>query len=503
MSSRQPLTLKYRPQTFAQLLIQDHVRNTLTQAIERDRLANAYLFAGPRGVGKTTTARILAKCLNCLSFAHPTVTPCNNCSACVEISESRSIDVMEIDGASERRIDDVRELREGIRYSPCTLRYKVYIIDEVHMLTREAFNAILKTLEEPPRHAKFIFATTEAHKLPLTIVSRCQRFDFRKATIPEICARLNWIAERENIRITREAVAAIAARADGAVRDAESMLEQLAMYSPTGTELSDVEELFGLVPTRFCSEYTELLLVGDAAGIVRQIDSLLERGQDPIEFFAGLINHFRQLLRLLYADTLPGAIEEDIKQMEKQAQGFGHESLLRVLNHLANNELAIKQTAFPHALLEVISLELIEKTRCKRTRPEREEGVLHQTKPIDQPPGPENSRNASSGLPDVVTLWQKLRTRLDEQKPILACLLDICTPVSFSNGVLSVRIPSRQSVAAKQLEANIDQIENILSSIVKQNARVQLAVAEHVSAGHSTVERISRVFGSVEEERNR
>ncbi|MEO0073675.1 MAG: DNA polymerase III subunit gamma/tau, partial [candidate division WOR-3 bacterium] len=362
----QPLTLKYRPQTFAELLIQDHVRNTLTQAIERDRLANAYLFAGPRGVGKTTTARILAKCLNCLSHERPTVTPCNSCSACIEISESRSVDVMEIDGASERRIDDVRELRDGIRYSPGALRYKIYIIDEVHMLTREAFNAILKTLEEPPRHAKFIFATTEVHRLPLTIISRCQRFDFRKATNAEICTRLKWIAEKENIKISGEAIAAIATRADGAVRDAESMLEQLAMYSPSCIELSDAEELFGLVPTRLSTEYAELVLAGDTTGIVKLVDRVIEEGHDPVEFFNALVNHFRQLLRMLYTDDLPDVVEEDKKRMRKQAQHFGYESLLTTLGHLSSNEPSIRTTAFPQAFLELLSLELIEKTKCRK-----------------------------------------------------------------------------------------------------------------------------------------
>src|SRR5512136_1917021 len=192
--ARSVLTLKYRPQRFDELLVQDHVRDTMKRAIEKNRLANAYLFCGPRGVGKTTTARILAKSLNCEKG--PTVSPCGQCSACVEIANGRSLDVIEIDGASNRKIDDVRELRENIKYLPTAGRYKVYIIDEVHMLTTESFNALLKTLEEPPAHAKFIFATTAAQDVPATIVSRCQRFDFRRATPAEIKDRLAWLAQR-------------------------------------------------------------------------------------------------------------------------------------------------------------------------------------------------------------------------------------------------------------------------------------------------------------------
>ena len=235
------LTLKYRPQRFDELLVQDHVRDTLKRAIEKKRLANAYLFCGPRGVGKTTTARILAKSLNCEKG--PTVFPCGECSACVEITNGRNLDVIEIDGASNRKIDDVRELRENIKYLPTAGKYKIYIIDEVHMLTTESFNALLKTLEEPPAHAKFIFATTAAQDVPATIVSRCQRFDFRRATPAEIKDRLAWLGRQENIKVSDAALMAIARRADGAIRDGEGILDQLASFRPDGIELKDVENL--------------------------------------------------------------------------------------------------------------------------------------------------------------------------------------------------------------------------------------------------------------------
>ncbi|MCX6843295.1 MAG: DNA polymerase III subunit gamma/tau [candidate division WOR-3 bacterium] len=270
------LTLKYRPQSFDELWVQDHVRDTLKRAIERNRLANAYLFCGPRGVGKTTTARILAKSLNCEKG--PTATPCNKCPFCTEITASRSMDVIEIDGASNRGIEQIRELRENIKYTPSSGRYKIYIIDEVHMLTEAAFNALLKTLEEPPAHAKFVFATTAAHDVPATIVSRCQRFDFRRATPAEIKDRLAWLAQQEKIKASDAALMAIARRADGAIRDAEGILDQLASFRPDGIELKDVEELLGLVPSEVFFDYADLVLAGDAPGLMAFLARLLETG---------------------------------------------------------------------------------------------------------------------------------------------------------------------------------------------------------------------------------
>ena len=276
------LTLKYRPQRLDEIWIQDHVRDTLKRAIQRNRLANAYLFCGPRGVGKTTTARILAKSLNCEKG--PTISPCGECSACVEITNGRSLDVIEIDGASNRKIDDVRELRENIRYLPAAGKYKLYIIDEVHMLTTESFNALLKTLEEPPPHAKFIFATTAAHDVPATIVSRCQRFDFRRATPSEIKDRLTWLAKQEGIKVSDAALMAIARRADGAIRDGEGILDQLAAFRPEGIELKDVEELLGMVPNEVFFDYADLILAGDGPGLLGFMARLFESGYDHAEF---------------------------------------------------------------------------------------------------------------------------------------------------------------------------------------------------------------------------
>jgi len=360
MSVRRVLTLKYRPQTFDELLVQDHVKRTLSKAIEQQRFANAYLFAGPRGVGKTTTARILAKSLNCLEFKQPTTTPCNKCSACTEIAASRSMDVLEIDGASNRGIDQVRELRENIRYAPSSLRFKVYIIDEVHMLTDQAFNALLKTLEEPPPHAKFVFATTAAHKVPATIISRCQRFDFRKASPEEVAGRLRWLAKKEKIVVAEPALLAVSRRADGAIRDGESILEQLATFRPEGIELADVEELLGLVPAEQFYSWFDHLLAGDSRQLLDSIDKLLSQGHDLAEFYSGLVSHARNLLLVRTAGSAAGLglTEEEQARVKRQAGLLDRTTLLEIVEALLSAEEDLKFSQMPRVVFEHLSLEL-------------------------------------------------------------------------------------------------------------------------------------------------
>ncbi|NOY59306.1 MAG: DNA polymerase III subunit gamma/tau, partial [Calditrichaeota bacterium] len=239
------LARKYRPMFFKDVVGQQHVTKTLQNAIEQNRIANAYLFSGPRGVGKTTVARLLAKALNCEHG--PTIKPCNECSSCIEINESRSLDVFEIDGASNRGIDEIRNLRESLRYSPNPGKHRIYIIDEVHMLTNEAFNALLKTLEEPPTNVLFIFATTEAHKVPTTILSRCQRFDFKRMSNKSIADQLRELAAKEKIEIDEESLRLIANKADGSMRDGESILDQVIAFAGTKIDSAQVADLLGII----------------------------------------------------------------------------------------------------------------------------------------------------------------------------------------------------------------------------------------------------------------
>jgi len=288
------ISLKYRPQNFDEITGQKHIVLSLKGAIKRGAIGTAYLFAGPRGVGKTTTARIFAKSLNCITG--PTIYPCQECQSCLEITQSRSVDVVEIDGASNRGIDEIRNLREGVRYAPLHSRYKAYIIDEVHMLTPEAFNALLKTLEEPPPSVVFILATTNPTKLPGTILSRCQRFIFKRLSISEIKGRLNYVAEKEEIKITNNALHYLALRADGSIRDGESILEQLTSFVEGEITEDDVFKLVGFLGNDFYYNLLNKIVAKDLAQTLSIINKGIEEGADPLEIYRGLTNYLRKIL---------------------------------------------------------------------------------------------------------------------------------------------------------------------------------------------------------------
>jgi len=504
MASR-VLTLKYRPQRFDELLVQDHVRDTMKRAIEKNRLANAYLFCGPRGVGKTTTARILAKSLNCEKG--PTVSPCGKCSACVEITNGRSLDVIEIDGASNRKIDDVRELRENIRYLPTAGRYKIYIIDEVHMLTPESFNALLKTLEEPPAHAKFIFATTAAQDVPATIVSRCQRFDFRRATPAEIKDRLTWLTRRENIKASDAALMAIARRADGAIRDGEGILDQLAAFRPEGIEIKDVEELLGLVPSEVFFDYADLVLAGDGPGLMSFIARLFESGYDHGEFYSGLVQHFRHLLVLKVGgkETDLSLLPDETERMVRQANSFGCGNLLSILDDITQYEFQAGTTQYPRVLLEIMSLELA----SGRSAP----AVTDQKKMKPAGPsqdGPEtrhsSSRPPSSSHSDrqhtMSTLWVELRHRTNEHRPMLGGFLELATPVSLDDDALTISLPTKHKAAAEKLGDNLKRLTSTLTEITGRPTQLVVRLSKKPGPD-SARDRVSRILGEVDEKEHR
>ncbi len=285
---------KYRPQTFDDLVGQAHVSRTLKNAVAQNRLAHAYLFVGPRGIGKTSTARILAKSLNCIKG--PTVTPCGECDNCREIAAGNSLDVIEIDGASNNSVEDVRQLRENVRYVPAKGRYKIYLIDEVHMLSPAAFNALLKTLEEPPEHVKFIFATTEPQKVLPTILSRCQRFDLHRIPANLIAQHLQFIAGKEKITLEPAAAHAIARGAEGGLRDAESMLDQLVAFCGNKISESDVLNVFGFTSEQTVIDLTGRILRADTPGAIDLLHQQSESGKDMMRLMSDLISYLRDLL---------------------------------------------------------------------------------------------------------------------------------------------------------------------------------------------------------------
>ena len=299
---------KYRPQTFDDLVGQAHVSRTLKNAVAQNRLAHAYLFVGPRGIGKTSTARILAKSLNCVKG--PTVTPCGECDNCREIAAGNSLDVIEIDGASNNSVEDVRQLRENVRYAPAKGRYKIYLIDEVHMLSPAAFNALLKTLEEPPEHVKFIFATTEPQKVLPTILSRCQRFDLHRIPANLIAKHLQFIAGKEKITLEPAAAHAIARGAEGGLRDAESMLDQLVAFCGEKISENDVLDVFGFTSEQTVVDLTGRILQGETADAINLLHQQSDAGKDMMRLMSDLIAYLRDLLVF---KAKPDALKEDVE----------------------------------------------------------------------------------------------------------------------------------------------------------------------------------------------
>jgi DNA polymerase III subunit gamma/tau len=310
--SYQVFARKYRPQIFDDVLGQDHVVQTLKNAIQQRRLAHAYLFVGPRGTGKTSTARILAKALNCVHG--PTPTPCGVCDSCREIALGISLDVLEIDGASNNSVDQVRELRDNVRFAPVKGRYKVYIIDEVHMLTQQAFNALLKTLEEPPQHVIFVFATTEPHKVLPTILSRCQRFDLHRIPPRVIAEHLNFIATQEGVTLSAAAANAIATAADGGLRDAESMLDQLVAFCGTSIDEHQVLEVFGLTAEQVVLDLSQAIITRESTKALHLIHAQQEAGKDLSKLLTDLLNFLRSLL---IAQVDAGSLQDEQSEKAK------------------------------------------------------------------------------------------------------------------------------------------------------------------------------------------
>ena len=352
---------KFRPQTFEEIVGQETVTTTLCNAIRQERVPQSFLFSGPRGVGKTSTARILAKALNCKEG--PTEKPCGKCISCKEIEQGNSMDVLEIDGASNRGIEEIRTLRENVKFKPSAGRHKIYIIDEVHSLTGDAFNALLKTLEEPPSHVKFIFATTEAHKVPLTILSRCQRFQFKRISVPEAVAKLEEIAQKEKLKCDKNALFMIAKATEGALRDAESLLDQLASFSDGKIREEDVLTLLGLA-----SEDKYLLVLGAIRGkkgdeIFRLVKKLYEEGCDLAQFARGLFEVFRHLLVIKTAPKAEALIEASAEmtgKLRKQAADFSQGELLLALSILQNLQVQLRRpVASPKLLTEAALLKLV------------------------------------------------------------------------------------------------------------------------------------------------
>ena len=362
---------KYRPKSFSEVTGQEHIVQTLKNAVAGDLLSHAYLFSGPRGSGKTSLARLLAKAVNCpfsaLGLNKPAGEPCNKCESCEEINHGRAIDLIEIDAASNRGIDEMRDLRDGIRFAPTRLKYKVFIIDEAHQLTKEAANALLKTLEEPPAHAIFVLATTEAHKMIPTIASRCQRFDFRKLTVPEIVGKLKEVAKAEQANIDKEALQLIALNSGGALRDALGLLDKVLTFhsvldTKDGVTADSVKDLLGLVGLNLVGDFVQLILEKKAGDAIDFLNKNLEEGMDPQEFTKNLIRYLRHTLVLKINPQLDKMFEaeltkEQLDRMKQQAEQFDEKLMPRIVENFMDAEQKMKYSSIIQLPLELAIIE--------------------------------------------------------------------------------------------------------------------------------------------------
>lgn len=518
------LARKYRPQTFDQLVGQEHITGLLKKAIESERIAHSFLFCGPRGIGKTSTARILAKSLNCQNG--PTLNPCGSCFACQEITNGNSFDVIEIDGASNRGIDEVRTLRENVKFAPAYGRFKIYIVDEVHMLTTEAFNALLKTLEEPPPHVKFIFATTESNKVPATILSRCQRFDFKRISVETTIENLRGICTKENLKIEESALFAIAKAAQGSMRDALSILDQLSALGTEGIDSKDVYSMLGIVETELLFQLTDALIGKDCLGALNVFNETVERGKDIKQLGKDLTEHFRHMMiikiggpALGHLVDYPAAVKQRLHQ---QSEKITINAILKAIELFIEAqetsrimetlrmplELAFAKLAYggteaggtPAAkpvpdqaapLNKIPSKSVHPATVLTSTAKSPGIGVSVPSKPpaakaaavaeeVRAPSAPFEAANAS--LEEITRNWNVLTLEISRKKMSLATYLQDGRPVSFKDGKLTIGFDKKHLFQLESLSTkdNLALIEKVLSDNFGSPIAAQAKLVENV-----------------------
>ena len=464
--SYEPLHHKYRPQTFAHLVGQEAIATTLTNAIESQRIAPAYLFTGPRGTGKTSSARILAKSLNCLANSTPTATPCGVCEVCKGITNGSTLDVIEIDAASNTGVDNIRELIERSQFAPVQCRYKVYVIDECHMLSTAAFNALLKTLEEPPDRVVFVLATTDPQRVLPTIISRCQRFDFRRIPLDSMIKHLKYIAQQEAINIADDAVFMVAQIAQGGLRDAESLLDQLSLLSGEIT-VEKVWDLVGAVPERDLISLLEAIDSGDTAIILDCIRNLLNRGREPLIVLQNLAGFYRDLLIAKTASTRSDLVALTQPTWEQLCQ-FSHRwdstIILAGQKHLRESEVQIKHSTQPRLWLEIILLGLLPAALQK--------SVITQTVTVTQ-----NPQRTVQTQPETVPFVQRSEPSNPSQNPVNSPVFQPTytpEPQPQTQPQVKAEIPAPPTEPPIVTDANLDQIWQQVLDYIQPNGTQQM-----------------------------
>jgi DNA polymerase III subunit gamma/tau len=462
---------KYRPLKFGQVLNQEHVKVTLGNAVVNGKVGHAYLFTGPRGVGKTTIARILARSINCPNAKDG--EPCNDCDMCREFLNNNSLDLMEIDAASHTGVDNIRELIEHVQFAPARAKFKVIIIDEVHMLSKGAFNALLKTLEEPPKHAVFILATTEIHKVPATIVSRTQRFDFRKVNLADLVKLLKYVSDENGVKASEEGLLNIASAADGSFRDSLSLLDQVMSFAQGEITPELVEEVLGLTGMRTTSEYLDLLIAGQTKEAVNFVSKLMYQGRDLYQFQKDFLEYMRKIMLIKVGNAPEADYTQDIQdRMQKQAGGLPMERILKIITIFQKAGVEIKYASLPSLPLEVASVDAAE-------------GTIGSTAPVNSVSVPvESQQQASSGESDpkaleaVIAVWALVLEKIKEYNHSLLSSLKLAIPAAVEGKHLIVIFPYKFHKDAIEARKNRLVVDQVLEEVVGNKIFIQPVLAK-------------------------
>ncbi len=489
---------KWRPQKFAELIGQEHIVRTLVNAIELDRVSHAYLFSGTRGVGKTTTARIFAKALNCQN--RQASEPCDACTHCLEIRQGNCLDVQEIDGASNNGVAEVRDLIENIQYAASSCNYRVYIIDEVHMLSKNAFNALLKTLEEPPPRVIFIFATTEQNKIPETILSRCQCFEFKPLSHQQIVQQLEQIGKHDGIEIDRRSLEEIAKNGSGSMRDAQSLLDQVIAFSGKQVTPGSVESVLGIVGQSALESFVDRLIAQDAGGLIDQVQEIANTGKDLNTFCRDLVEYIRNLLMVQVARDPEKILDSstcDLKVLSRQSKEMDPDQWQQMFTVLARTETEMKRSSLARAVFEMAVLRLsdvrpfqkidalisaINQAETEITVQETPVPVATSPREPSPPPNPEIAvvtpvpvERQNEGISP--SAWEEIKTEISGKKSYFAHYLMVCDLVELNDKVIHLRVSDPYTKELIGKEENISVIREGVQTVCKLGVKVQLSLA--------------------------
>ena len=504
----------YRPKTFGDVVGQEHIVKTLKNQIKNNNIGHAYLFSGTRGTGKTSTAKIFARAVNCLNPINE--EPCNECEICIDTLNDNIMDIVEIDAASNNSVDDIRELRESVKYTPSKAKYKVYIIDEVHMLSQGAFNALLKTLEEPPSYVIFILATTEPHKIPATILSRCQRFDFKRVSSKDIASRMSYICKKENIEAEEKALSLIARNSQGALRDALSILDQCMSFGNEKIEYNDVIELLGTVNIDELFELSQSIIDENTKKSLEILNEFIIWGKDIRNLINDLIDHFRNLMVCKVSKDLDEIIslpEESIERLKEQSQNVNINDLIRILNILSETQDSMKSSSNTRILAEVTIMKIaqpmfdeskealikrienleekIESGNIKVSTVQIEQSKDVKSQIIEDYKVEENKEDVayeevkSEDVRLVESSWKKITQKIkDDRKLSVAALLKEVNTFNVKDNILYLIFNDNFSFARSRLNSKdtIEYVESIIREVLNRSFNIQIYLKSEVAS---------------------